>query len=418
MKLTELDNELGELLMTQKGINKSELSRKYGVTRNTIRSHIKSFESPPKERKRRYCGILKYDSFIKDEIVKHNPTIKALYMELLNLSTYDEIGSYSNFKQYIELHYKDLRVEQKEKIAKYRFETPPGEQLQFDWIERLSLHLKDGSLVSFNIWNATLGFSRFHVYRCVSDVTELTFRRSLIETLMILKGKPLKLLTDNMSAIVSIKSGHRYIHPTVTQFLKDLGIKLNLCKVRHSYTKGKVETSNKYQNWIDPYDFKFETKEDLYMGINQILNQSNYQENGETKLAPIVLFELEKRKLGVLPSKDLLIKYHSNFITLKVNNASLIEYNGAKYGVPSNYINKTVLGSIDKDYISIYNTDLILISKYPLYNSGIYYAKGLYNLRLNKNETIESYNERINNNLNQISKLNKLKEYINNYGEL
>ena len=53
MALAGLDKELGVLLTTHKGINKSELSRKYGVTRNTIRSHIKSFDSPKKERKRR-----------------------------------------------------------------------------------------------------------------------------------------------------------------------------------------------------------------------------------------------------------------------------------------------------------------------------------------------------------------------------
>ena len=332
MILTELDKELGVLLMTKRGINKSELSRKYGVTRNTIRAHINSFDSTRKERKRRNCGLLKYDSFIKNEITKYNPSIKSLYMELLNLTTYKEIGSYSNFKQYVERHYKDLRIQQKEKVAKYRFETPPGEQLQFDWVEKLSLHLKNGTLVNFNIWNATLGFSRFHVYRCVDDITETTFRRSLIETLMILGGSPKTLLTDNMSAIVSIRNGHKYVHPTVTQFLKDLNLKLSLCQARHSYTKGKVESSNKYQDWLNVYDYKFETEGDLYKGINQALSQSNYQENSETKLAPIVLFEIEKRKLGVLPLKDLLTKYHSNFITLKVNNASLIEYNGAKYG--------------------------------------------------------------------------------------
>lgn len=418
MKLKELDLEIGKLLMRHKEINKTVLAKKYGVTRNTIRNHIKSFDGDKKIRKRRYCGLLEYDSIIKEEIKKPNNSIKAVYQFILNLSSIDKIGSYSNFKQYIELHYSDLRKERKENIAKYRFETPPGDQLQFDWIEKLSLHLIDGTLVSFNIWNATLGFSRYHVYRCVDDVTETTFRKSLIETLMILEGTPNRALTDNMSAIVSIKNNKKYIHPTVLQFMKDIGVKLSFCKPRHSYTKGKVETSNKYQSWLNPYDYKFKTKEDLYKGVNEILEQSNYQKNSETGTAPIVLFQIEKRKLGALPPKDLLIKYHSNFSTYKVNNTSLIEINGAKYGVPSEYINKDVLVSMNNDNIFIYNKNILLLSKYPIYSYGIHYAEGLYSLRINKNESVEDYNNRVKTNLLELSKFNELLEYISRYDKL
>ena len=36
---------------------------------------------------------------------------------------------------------------------------------------------------------------------------------------------------------------------------------------------------------------------------------------------------------------DILIKYHSDFIEVKVNNACLVLYGGAKYGMPKEYIN-------------------------------------------------------------------------------
>jgi len=70
----------------------------------------------------------------------------------------------------------------------------------------------------------------------------------LIETFILIGGTVNRVLNDNMSAIVNVNSNKKTIHSTVVQFMKDLGVKLELCKVRHPYTKGKVEVSNKYQN--------------------------------------------------------------------------------------------------------------------------------------------------------------------------
>ena len=155
MILTKLDNELGGLILKHKEINKSALALKYGVDRHTIDRHIKAIKAPT-ERKLRECGLLKYYEIIENQL-KVDPSIKGTYMYLLNISSYDEIGSYSNFKQYVEKHFSNIRKESKEKIAKYRFETPAGDQLQFDWVEGLKLHLADGTLIQFSLWSATLG---------------------------------------------------------------------------------------------------------------------------------------------------------------------------------------------------------------------------------------------------------------------
>ncbi len=52
MILTELDNELGGLILKHKEINKSALALKYGVDRHTIDRHIKAIKAPT-ERKLR-----------------------------------------------------------------------------------------------------------------------------------------------------------------------------------------------------------------------------------------------------------------------------------------------------------------------------------------------------------------------------
>lgn len=399
----ELDIELGGLLLRHKEINKSLLAVKYGVDRHTIDRHLKSIENK-KERKKRECGLLKYYDLIKEQLME-NPSIKATYMYLLNVATYKEIGSYSNFKQYVERHFKEVRIVSREKIVKYRYETAAGDQLQFDWVEDLKLYLKDGTLVPFHLWSATLGFSRRHIFKVVFSLTEATFRKCLIETFVVLGGKTQRVLTDNMSAIVNVKGEEKTIHPSVIQFMKDLDVKLELCQVRHPYTKGKVEVSNKYQDWLDKYNYKFETHEDLIKGIEQILEQSNYQANSETKIAPIKLFQIEKPKLTQLPNKEILLKYHSDFIPLRANNACLIQYEGAKYAVPESYINHIVLLDNSCDKVTLYDSNLNKLAVYPKYTSGIHYSVGLYNICALKNESKEDYEKRVAQNLAALAKL-------------
>ena len=410
MIIEDLDKEIGGLILMHKEINKSLLATKYGVDRHTIDRYIKAIEKP-KERKKRECNLLKYYEIIENQL-SIDPSIKSVYMYLINIATYKEIGSYSNFKQYVEKHFNELRKATKERIVKYRYETAAGDQLQFDWVEKLKLHLIDGTLVEFNLWSATLGYSRRHIFKVVFSLTESTFRKCLIETFIIIGGKTKRVLTDNMSAIVNVTEKQKTIHPTIIQFMKDLDVKLELCKVRHPYTKGKVEVSNKYQNWLNSYEYKFKTIEDLIKGVEEILEQCNYQKNAETKIAPIILYNIEKSKLEKLPNKDILIKYHSDFIKVKVNNACLVQYNGAKYGLPKESINSIVLLDNSNEKLTFYDFDLNLLASYPIYESGIHYSNGLYSICAIKGESMEEYNKRIANNLALLSNVGNIKKEV------
>ncbi len=403
MKIQGLDEELGGLILKHKNINKSELATKYGVERHTITRHINKLENK-RERKLRSCGLLKYYDVIENKL-KEESNLKSVYMYLLNISTYEEIGSYSNFKQYVIKHFNQVRKEYKQKIAKFRYETAPGDLIQFDWVEGIHLHLKDGTLVDFNLWSATLKYSRYHIFKVVQHLTELNFKRSFIETIIDLGGTPRRALTDNMSAIVNVSGKKKTIHPTVNQFMKDMDVELQLCKARHPYTKGTVEVSNKYQYWLNAYDYKFENIQDLYKGVEEILHQCNYQVNSETKVAPIVLLEIEKRSFKGLPNIDIMKTYYDNLKELKANESALITYLGVKYGVPSQYAKRVVLISEIDNMIKIYNNNLELLATYPKMTYGIHYSKGLYNVARLTDETTEQYQKRVNANLTALAKL-------------
>ena len=72
-----------------------------------------------------------------------------------------DIGTYSNFYKYIKKH--ELKPKTNNK-AHLRFETDFGKQLQFDWKEDIKMISKNGEVFEFNIFSATLGASRLHVF--------------------------------------------------------------------------------------------------------------------------------------------------------------------------------------------------------------------------------------------------------------
>ena len=90
-----------------------------------------------------------------------------------------------------------------------RFETPPGLQLQFDWKESVKMANRDGELFEFNVFAATLGHSRRHIFIRSRTRTTDDLVRCMYATIARLGGVPREWVTDNMSALVTVKGGRR-----------------------------------------------------------------------------------------------------------------------------------------------------------------------------------------------------------------
>lgn len=246
--------------------------------------------------------------------------ISALYQYMLN--KYKDIinFTYSGLKAYIER--KGYRNLNNNIVPHVLYETEPGEQLQCDWKEDLSIHTIDGQTISFNVFSATLGYSRLHVFVFTFTKTEYDFFRCLIDVLHKIGGLPKTVKTDNMTAIVSLRNSSRKKHPSILQFENDLGTKISLCEPRSPETKGKVEVSNKFMDWLKPYDGEVKDVDDLIRIINIINKQCNDQINDRTRIPPIKLFQKEKEHLSPLPSKILLDTYIKNIDTRGATNTS------------------------------------------------------------------------------------------------
>lgn len=336
--------------------NFSELSRKYGLDRRTIKKYFEEGGKKVIIRERES----KFDPY-KDEIIhlmkKPGVTKKAVHEYLIN--KYDGLPSYSNFRKYTQRHGILLS---RDTTPHVRYETKPGQQLQVDWKESMRMLSRSGEVFDFNVYSATLGFSRYHKFIYSRTKTTEDFLRCTIDTLNQLGGTPKEILTDNMSAVVSVNNGKKRKHKKILQFEKDLGINIRLCKARTPQTKGKDESANRFLAWLRPYDGEFEDEEELIQILERINQKVNQEVNQTTCVPPCVLFEKEKEYLTPLPNKVLLDTYVENVEVRTVPTTLLVRYRGSEYSVPRQFIHKRVkLVPVNDELYVYYNTQLIAI---------------------------------------------------------
>lgn len=342
--------------------NYSELSRRFKKDRHTIRKMYDSIGKGEKERKPKPSCL---DS-LKDEIAAvlsdASVSVRSAYWYFRN-----EKGiscTYSNFKQYARKH--SLNASPMGETAPHPlYETAPGKVLQCDWVESLKLRTSSGETVEFNLFSATLGYSRLHYFEYTDRKNEAAFKRCLIHCLKWLGGSPKEVLTDNMSALVSISGGRRKVHPSVTQFARDMGVAIRYCDVRTPETKGKDETSNKYAKWMAAYDGKVESRESIRKLVERLVRDVNAEPNSSTLLPPSLLFQKEKEHLSPLPSRDVLAGYEGWSHSIVVPKTQFVAYRGSRYSVPPNLITSTVQIEEDGDRLLIFSKGL-LAADHPL----------------------------------------------------
>ena len=100
--------------------NFSELARKYGFDRRTIKKYYDGYEGKPKSRNKP-SKLDKYKDEIIEKLQIEGIKVKAVYEYFVDKEC--DVGTYSNFNKYIKNN--NLKPISKTK-GHPRFETPPG----------------------------------------------------------------------------------------------------------------------------------------------------------------------------------------------------------------------------------------------------------------------------------------------------
>ena len=274
--------------MKERGMkpNFSAIAAENGIDRRTVKKY---YENPsPGRKKRPYMSKLtQYAGIIEEKAGIPGMTYAAIYWFLVREKGMEGVA-YNTLTHYCRV--RGILVRNAAATPHVRYETPPGYQVQVDWKEDLVLTSRDGTKrFEFNVYSATLGYSRKHYFIYTRTKTEQDFMRCTRMLLAEMGGATEEILTDNMSAIVSVsgegRDGSRRKHPSVLQWEKDSGIKIRLCKPRTPQTKGKVESSNRFVNRLLAYDREVDTEEDVIRAIRTIQNESNDSVNAETGMS-------------------------------------------------------------------------------------------------------------------------------------
>jgi transposase len=335
--------------------NFSELARQYNLDRKTVKKYYDGYEGKPTHRNKR-SKLDQYQKLIEQKLQIKGTNVKSVY-EFIITEVDSNIGTYSNFNKYVIS--KGLKPKKTPK-GHPRFETAPGIQAQVDWKENISIANKYGEIFTFQVFDYKLGNSRYthftyKLYKTRQDVFDC-----LIASFQATGGVPREILFDNMSSVVDRDGNRANISNQMRSFAKDFNFKIKLCKPRHPFTKGKVETVNKFLAWILPYEGEFETEEDLIeilIKINQKVNAYICQEIG---VPPLLLFQKEKEYLQPLPKNDVIESYLSHDRQTTVRLDSMVTYMNSKYSVLADYIGKPVRLLVVNHNLQIYySTNLI-----------------------------------------------------------
>lgn len=355
-------------------INKSQLARKMGVDRRTVDKYLNGFT--PKGTKEKVSILDEYYELISDLLSEESKQVfyyRRVLWQYLKDNHGLECGA-STFRRYISktpefAAYFNENVRIPAPKGTTRFETPPGQQAQFDWKESILFETKGGEKVEVNVAALVLGHSRFRVFMLTLQKTQDVLFSFLTEAFEKIGGVPKEIVTDNPKTIMDVartEYSQGKVNSRFAAFAKDFNFKVRPCIAGRPRTKGKVETQMKFIDEIYAYQGQL-TLEELYQFIEKLMNRINQSFHQGSGKIPVFALEKEKSSLLPLPAEKIRNSYRIKHQLVQVNTSSMISYKANQYSVPTKYIGKKVGIQIHDDQLWIYY-NMECIVQHPISN--------------------------------------------------
>lgn len=352
--------------------NFAELAKTWGCDYRTAKKYFYNENDEPSKRKYVPSKLDPYKSII-DEKLKLCCSYYSIY-KFIQKKGYD--GKYTILQNYCSKF-----KENETKKATIRFETNPGLQAQVDWKETMTLHYKSGDPITFNIFLILLGFSRLKYIELTLDRSQDTVFKSMINAFHYFGGIPKEIIFDNMKTVVDhAKSNYTeaVLNESFYQFSRDFGFEAWTCRPYRPQTKGKVEALARTMERLRPYDYEFDSFDELENIIKSFNDELNNEISQATNQKPFKLLEKEKEYLRNLPNIDIIRSYMNvKDVTRIVSKEALVTYDNRKYSVDPQYIGKTVSISVSDDTLCIYFNKSI-IKTHKITQKKFNYAKDDY----------------------------------------
>jgi transposase len=324
--------------LKERGIYAKDIAQQLKVHPKTIGRALKRGSAPKQRRKRRESKLDAYKGQIDQLLAEGVWNAMVIYREI-EMAGYE--GKLTILRDYIQPK-RALRAGR----ATVRFETKPGQQLQSDWAEIVTLIAGEPVKVHFQV--NTLGYSRrFHFWCTDSQDAEHTYE-GLIRSLEYFGGVPQEVLVDNQkSAVLSHPvSGQVRFNERFIDLAERYGFVPRACRPYRARTKGKDERMVGYikGNFFVRYR-AFES----WAHLNQLAQQWLAQEadqrlHGTVGEVVAERFNREGPTLGPLPAQRYDTSYRQS---RQVGWDGYIDVCGNRYSVPGELAGQSVIIRLD-----------------------------------------------------------------------
>ena len=318
-------NTIHELATQGKSIQ--DIALTLGIARNTVRKYLRHPElsTMPHPRPNRRSKLDPFKEQIKKWITEdHCYNCEAMFPRLLTLGY---TGSLSVLKAFVH----PLRPPAGGHYPIIRYETKPGEQVQFDWGE--FKYEQDGQLRKLFGFTAILCYSRMRFVTFVKRCDAHTMIRCLMEAFEYFGGLPKAALTDRMKSVLLVEMEGKIPrwNPLFADFMASIGVAPRVCKAYTPQTKGKTERTVGFVKQSFWPGVSFTDLDDLNHQAHVWCERINMRVHRTTHERPRE--RREQEPLASLPAAFAWERFATE--ERKVSWDGYVSYDGVLYGVPS-----------------------------------------------------------------------------------
>jgi transposase len=313
------------------------IARNLGMSRNTVKKHLKIDGYPEYKKPTRPKALEPYREWVEAEYKKHRGNAEVVRQELQ--SQKGITVSLRTVERSVEAQKRLFEAEAK---ATLRFETEPGEQAQVDFGTRKVL--VGSEELQIHLFVMTLGFSRRLYVEAFPDETRSSWQAGIERGFLHFGGVTRELLIDNPKALVKSHNAATrevvFMEPFL-EFARYWAFMPRACAPYRARTKGKDENGVGYvkRNAIAGREFTSWSALEAHLAwwMREIADKRIH---GTTEERPIDRFVREQGALKSIGGRSPYVQARE-FIR-KVHSDLCIEVDRNSYSVPWKYIGNEV----------------------------------------------------------------------------
>lgn len=287
-------------VLHRQGKSIREIARETGASRNTIRAVLRGeADEQYGPRAPRPTNLDPYKAYLGARVGAAGEIRLSAVVLLREIRERGYAGGITQLKEYLRTI---RRHPEPEPVV--RFETPPGKQLQIDFVV-----VRRGPS-PLRVFTAELGYSRYPYAEFTDNERTETLVACLERALHWFGGVPRHILCDNPKTIVIERNAygegkHRF-NDKLYDLAKHYGFQIHLCAPYRAQTKGKLERFHRYLrgSFIDPLQSRRAEPIDVALCNREIVpwlrDVAGARIHATLKERPVDRFQIEREHLQPL----------------------------------------------------------------------------------------------------------------------